>query len=121
MKNKKIILHEIGNRDNFNYYVFDKKQWVMEILDKILWEIFEIELLYIPGKKKVNIEKFTDDHHNDYGKKGRLDIFYGKNKMYVTIICPEESRLKFNEELGKISIMPKPKKIKKKKFVKFKK
>lgn len=112
---KKIILHSIGNQDNFNYYIFDKKQNVMEILSKILFDIFEAEPLYIPGKKKINIEKFTDVHHGDFGKI-RLDIFYGNKKMFVSIHCSENLRLKFNEELFKIAEMPKPIKIKKKRF-----
>lgn len=120
-KIKKIILHSIGNQDNLNFYVFDKKQNVMEILSKILWEIFEFEPLYIPGKKKVNIEKFTDIHHSDYGKgmSSRIDIFYGKKKMFVAIHCSEELRLKFNESLFKYAKMPKPKKIKPKRKVKW--
>jgi hypothetical protein len=116
VKSKKITLHAIGNDENFNYYIFDKKQNVMELLSKILWKIFGIDPLSEDSisKKKINIEKFTDIHFSDSSNKGRLDIFYGNKKMFLSLHCSEKLRLKFNEELSKIAIMPKPKKIKSK-------
>ena len=117
---KKITLHSIGNKGNYNYYIFDKKQKVMDVLSKILWKIFEIDPLSEDNisKKKIDIEKLIDIHRNDYGKKGRLDVFYGSKKIFISIHCSEELRLKLNEVLGKISVMPKSKKIKRKIFTK---
>ena len=117
---KKLILHSIGNSGNFNFYVFDKKQKVAGILDKILGEILDMEMLYplSPKSKKINVERYYDIHQGDFSKNGRLNIFYGKNKMFVAIICSEESRLKFNDALFKYFTMPKPKKIKPKRKIK---
>ena len=126
IKMKKIILHEIGNQGNFNYYVFDKKQSVAENLSIVFYRIFEIDWEFweldtkIPQEKKINITKFTDIHQSLTRKNDLIvDVFYGNKKIYITIICPENLRLKFNEELGKISVMPKPKKIKPKRKIKW--
>ncbi len=116
---KKIILHEIGNQDNFNYYVFDKKSSVAENLSTIFSKIFKINWNFdAPDKKgnyrKFNVNKWTDIHEKiDDGDNSKIDVFYGNKKMYITIICSQKLRLKFNEELGKISVMPKSVKIKK--------
>ena len=120
MKNKKITLHSIGNQDNLNFYVFDKKQKVAEILDEILGEILDMEILHgcLSKDKKINIEKYSDIHQSDFSKNGRIDVFFGNKKMFVTIHCSEKLRLKFNEALFKYTKMPKPIKIKKKKFKK---
>ena len=119
---KKIILYEIGNQGNFNYYVLDKKKDVAENLSALFSDIFEINWNFdAPNKKgnyrKFNVKGWTDIHQtiND-DENPKINIFYGKKRMYVTIICSQKLRLKFNEELGKISIMQKQTKIKKKKF-----
>lgn len=117
---KKIKLHAIGNGENINYYIFDKKQDVAKVLSKIFENIlgifwrFDEEYKAKKGRwriKKINIEKFKDFHENHLGKGNRIDIFYGDKKMFVTIFCSEKLRLKFNVELSKISIMPKIKKF----------
>jgi hypothetical protein len=119
----KIKLHEMGNAGNFNWYVFDKEQQVAEYLAMILgtifntiWEFDSLEKSkngeYL--SKKINIEKYKDYHETiGSNKKGRLDVFYGDKKMFITINCSQKERLKFNEELFKIAEMPKPTKTKK--------
>ena len=120
---KKIILHEIGNDGNFNHYIFDKKQNVIEILLKIFLMDFDIyDIFETPDKKgnyqKINVKKLTDIHQGSVNEKLSIDIFYGKNKMFVAIVCSEKSRLKFNESLFKYFTMPKSKKIKSKRKIK---
>lgn len=119
---KKITLHAIGNDGNFNYYIFDKKQEVMEILARFFNEIFdaywELEETYTskknkPKLKKINIEKYKDKHWGERCKSDtRIDVYFGDKKMFVTIHCPEKLRLKFNESLGALVKIPKPRKIK---------
>ena len=123
---KKLKLRAIGNYGNFNFYIFDKKQDVAEVLSKIFKNVLGIfwrfNEEYKDKKekwrtKKINIEKHKDFHEKVCsGKRNRIDIFYGDKKMFIVIYSNEELRLKFNEELGKISFMPKPVKIKKKKL-----
>ena len=125
---KKIKLYSIGNEGNFNYYIFDKKEEVIEELGKTLREIFGI---YISShesyedkkgkwkERKINFERRRDFHEvigYKINNKPRVDMFYGSKKIFVTIICSQKERLKFNEELEKVSLMPKPKKLEAKKI-----
>ena len=104
----KIILHAIGNDKNFNYYIFDKKQKVADVLSKIITGVFENYWDFIDGKIKKNIEKLKDTHES-FGEceDSRVDVFYGNKKMFLTINCDEKLRIKFNEELFKIAKIPK--------------
>src|SRR3989344_7638178 len=111
---KKLVLHSIGNEDNFSYYVFDKKQEVAEKLSLVFGKIFirvdyELNEDYDEKKgeyvyRKRGIEKYKDVHENVssfhiFGS--RIDIFYGNKKMFVAIVCSPKLRVKFNEELLK--------------------
>ena len=113
----KFKLYSIGNEGNFSYYVLDKKQEVFNILKKIFLLDFNIDwsLCHCDSEenKKINIEKYTDIHEGDGDEKVQIDIFYGKNRMYLTLICPSRFKIKFNEALFKYVEMPKPIKIKK--------
>lgn len=111
MKNK-IKLHGTGNYGDFNFYIFDKKNYVAEVLSKIFektlnnkWERYNEE-----RNKKENIEKYKDIHQNlGFGGISRIDIFYGNKKMFITIHCSKQLRLKFNMALFKVAKMPKTK------------
>ena len=122
---KEIKLYGIGNEENFNYYIFDKKQKVAEWLSMILHEILGIyfEFDNLENKKgqktlkKINIEKYKDYHESINSDKGkRVDIFYGNKKMFITLICSKSERLKFNEKLFETAEMLEVKKIKRKEF-----
>ena len=118
---KKIKLHAIGNSGNYNYYIFDKKQEVLDILNKIFAMDFDLNLITnydnVAKNKKMNdVKRRTDTHFSDYNEKIRVDFFYGKKKIYLTLVCSENIRLKFNESLFKYFTVLKPIKIKKKKF-----
>jgi hypothetical protein len=118
---KKIKLYSIGNQENYNYYILDKKQEVIEILSRLIGTIFKLNFdLYEDydnkkdkwERKKINFEA-KKDIHQGIGNDPRIDIFYGDKKIYLTINSSWKLRLKFNEELFKISSMPKEKKLKK--------
>jgi hypothetical protein len=123
MVNKKIKLYSIGNEENFNYYEFDKTNRVIKILSKIFSELFKTDIHIYQGyenkkgkwvDKKINFEKRKDFHEvisYKIDNKPRIDIFYGNKKMFITINCTDKEKLKFNDALGKSSIMPKPKKL----------
>lgn len=119
---KKIKLHAIGNDENFNYYIFDKKNEVIVVLNKLFNKIFKSGLQsYIDyedkkgnwSKKKRNFEEEKESHESVGLINRRIDIFYGDKKIFIAIHCQQKLRLKFNEELAKISTMPEPKKEKK--------
>lgn len=130
---RKIKLHAIGNDEDFNYYLFDKKNEVIVILNKLFKKILKLGLNFSESyedkkgnlkERERNFEKEKDSHEGIsiigrpmniitrkrlHGKSERIDIFYGDKKIFVAIHCPQKLRLKFNEELEKISTMPEPK------------
>jgi hypothetical protein len=116
-KMKNIKLYSIGNEKNYNYYIFDKKNYVIEILEKILNRTTDLKLYLHEvdknyNQRKINFEK-TKEHHShiiNLKNKTRLDIFYGTKKIFLILHCTLSTRKKFNEELEKISYMPKPSK-----------
>jgi hypothetical protein len=119
---KKIKLYGIGNFEKFNYYIFDKKQEVVEIISKLLYNTLGLRLDLHEEKedgkniiqKEINFEKLDDEHQEIWaiGKNERADIFYGNKKIFLSIYCSLKFRAKFNERLKEISLMLKPKKFK---------
>jgi len=103
---KKLILHSIGNNGNYNFYVFDKKKSVVENLSTLFSDIFEINWNFEINYKKINRRTDLNECVSDVHDR-RIYIFYGDKKMFVTIICSEKSRLKFNDALLKYFTMPK--------------
>ena len=118
VKIRKFKLYGIGNYENFNYYIFDKKQEILKELSKIFDKVFGIYWEFADytytKPRKINYEKKQDYHEAMIGKKSRVDIYFGDKKMFVAIYCPHKLRLKFNLELSFITCMPKPKKFKEK-------
>lgn len=109
-KEKKIKLYSIGNAENFNYYIFDKKEEVIERLMIIFSKISMVDwhLHDRDTNKKRNVNKLKDIHEMEgVDKKFRVDVFYGDKKMFVIVHCSQKDRLIFNEELAKISQMVK--------------
>ena len=113
-----MVLKGIGNYQNFNYYIFKKDKKLLETLDGLFKKVFDMytELSYDEIEdKRTDIFKLKDKHHSDMSNKGAgITIFYGDKEIYLTIICNNSMRLKFNEALGKIAEMPKPKKLREK-------
>lgn len=126
MGNRKIILHSIGNYEDFNYYIFDKKKETHVILNKLFKDIFNCpwnlrdELIDRKGNSSlinIDITKKKDIHEkivNRLNKNIRIDFYYGYKRIFVSIHCDKNLRTKFNVELAKISTMPKLKLHKKK-------
>ena len=120
---KKFTLHAIGNEENFNYYIFDKKQEVVEKLSEIFSKALKVNLPtyedYEDKKghckaKKIYFEKIKDEHHQIRRSNVniRADLFLGYKKIFLTLVCSNKDRLKFNEQLFKFFNMPKPEKFK---------
>lgn len=127
---KKLKLYGIGNTDKFNYYEFDKKYIVLKALEKIFRKVFKIQIILYNEKQdrygkwhseKINLKKNIDTHYGYENGKVRIDIFYGIKKMFVTIICSQKLRTKFNEALGEVSEMPEETIIKSKRRKRIKK
>ncbi len=115
---KKIKLYAIGNEGKYNYYIFEKKQEMFESIAELILKVFSLDIPFYriyeqKGKtirKKRDFEKMNDYHESFDHDKKRIDVFYGRKRVFLTILCPLNLREEFNEELGKISYMPKDKK-----------
>lgn len=114
---KKLVLLGIGNYQNFNYYIFKKDKMLLKTLDGLFKKVFDMRthLSYDEiEENKIDIFKLKDKHHSDISTKVGINIFYGDKEIYLTIICNNAMRLKFNNTIEKITKMPRPKKLKKK-------
>lgn len=96
---------------NVSYYIFEEDNSFLEWFGELLEEVLDIG----EGKQKAKfntqtiegegeeLEKFSEkeinkmiDVHEKYENKGeRADVFYGKEKVYVTLRKSKEIRAKF--------------------------
>lgn len=101
---------------NISYYIFEKDKSFLDWLGKLLVEVFEISGGEQRAKFNVetieegeDIEKFYEkeidkmiDIHEKYENKGeRVDVFYGKDRVYVTLRKSREIRKKFAKFIKK--------------------
>jgi|TARA_B100001964_G_C13973329_1_gene482899 regulator of extracellular matrix RemA (YlzA/DUF370 family) len=121
----KMKLLGIGNVKNFNYYTFEKKQGILKFLRDVLGVLnLKFELVYEDENYKRTKRTLKDcvDRHESIDSmlrhKTRADIFYGKDKVFLMVHCPEKLREKFNAKVGKLTMMPKVKLIRKSKVFK---
>jgi len=124
-KPAKIKLLGIGNVGSYNYYIFEKKQEILKFFCNVLGVLgLEFEL-YIEDKDYNRTKRLVKKHidaHEVVGTmaihKARADIFYGKDKVFLMVHCSKVLREKFNDKVGKLSVMPKVKLVKKSKVFK---
>ena len=123
MKSSKIKLYGLGNEDNFSYYTFEKTKKAHKVLESLFKKIFDInwslikEVIYGDKEKtkliKVDISKNADFHEKIQEglshkiEENRIDVFYGKDKMFLVIHCPISKRKEFNKKIKNKVIMPK--------------
>ena len=103
---------------NVSYYVFEKDDVFLDWLSKLLIEVFGIQdgeerAKFIIKRKDTEEGDWMDDEvyvkeiskmidvHEKYENKGyenkgeRVDVFYGKDRVYVTLRKSKEIRKKF--------------------------
>ncbi len=104
---------------NISYYIFEKDNSFLDWLSKLLVEVFEIQngeqqAKFIIKRKDTEegdwiedeiyikeISKMIDLHEKYQNKGERVDIFYGKNRVYVTLKKSKEIRKKFTNFIKK--------------------
>ncbi len=105
----------IKGEHNISYYIFEKDDSFLEWLGKLLVDVFEIEngekqakfimgISEDEGEEVYNKKLLNEmiDVHEKYGEKeDRIDIFYGKNRVYVTLKKSKEIRKKFTDFVKK--------------------
>jgi hypothetical protein len=112
---KKIKVLGIGNKEEFNWIIVKKDKDFFEWLNKVLTESFgsispDIDFYdQITVKDKVvtrkkKIEDYTDLHeYYDAEGNTRMGLFYGKEKVFMTVFTSLKNRKKLMENLEKFS------------------
>ena len=102
----------VGNQENFNYIIVNKNKTFFEWLAKLLWDSFEIgdvEIYesYTKNKKlttrKKQIKNYIDIHESYDNGNINLNVFYGKDKVFITFNASLEQRRRFIKNLDKSS------------------
>ena len=104
---------------NISYYIFEKDKTFLDWLSKLLVEVFEIQdreeqAKFIIKRKDTEEGDWIEDEifikeinkmidlHEEYENKGeRIDVFYGKNRVYVTLRKSRKIRKKFADFVRK--------------------
>ena len=104
---------------NISYYIFEKDETFLDWLSRLLVEVFEIhdgeqQAKFIVKRKDIEeddliedeiyikeINKMIDLHEEYQNKKERVDVFYGKNRIYITLRKSKEIRKKFADFVKK--------------------
>lgn len=115
---KKSKIYAAGNENlkgefNISYYILEKDEKFFDWLVLLLKDVFEIkgaehqakfwieneydEADNIMGEKLIakDIKKLIDYHEKYYNKGERVDIFYGKERVFVMLRKSREIRKKF--------------------------
>lgn len=124
----KIKLCGVGNQGKFNHFIIQKKQESFELLRMIMkpLEIIPYGLDYdeytnkkgIPKIRKYKINKMIDKYAKFESKKARVEIFFGKNKIFVSIFTSFKNREKIMDVIQKNTTWVKRKIIPNKRHIK---
>lgn len=115
-KIKKTIIFGIGNHENVNYLIVEKRKDFLEFINRLFASIdnkinMEYYLTdYTKGKikeTKINVLKYTDYHESRQSSKIKLDIFYGKRRIFLTIQTSESTRSKLMNKLEDLATFTK--------------
>ena len=118
---RKAKICAVGNEGRFNYIILDKNKDFFDWLALLLFEsfgVYDVQKYEAADKKgnwvtrKKQIRNFTDKHESYTSKKARVDVFYGKKKVFIAFNTSLSGRAKFMEVLNKISVWKKPEKSK---------
>jgi|TARA_Y100000310_G_C20134621_1_gene557418 hypothetical protein len=121
---KKIKIYGAGNEGKFNYVIISRNKDFFSWLSKLLFKSFKIkdaEFYEFVNKKdewitrKKQLKNFIDRHESYLPKGSRIDIFYGKEKIFLVLNTSLRERRKFMKNLNELSIWVKPPKTKQKK------
>jgi hypothetical protein len=128
----KAKIYATGNENiknaNISYYVLEKDKYFLDWLSKLLRNILDLDsekakFILIPGdtNKSNSQDKIYEkevkkmiDIHEKYGEGNeRADIFYGKNKVFLTIRTSKDKRKKLSDFIRKTKSWVNIKKTKK--------
>lgn len=121
---KKPTIYATGNENvkgdyNVSYYIVEKDDSFLDWLERLLIEVLGINPADVNVKfifKEINgedgfpigqevyakeIKKMVDVHEKYGDKEDRVDLFYGKDRVYVTFRKSRETREKFGKFVRK--------------------
>jgi len=108
---KKMTILGMGNQDKYSYFIVKKEkgflEWVSKIYSGTGTSVSDDVFLYevdtpdgIVTRKKRDIMKLIDIHQAySTEESGRLDVFYGKNKVFLTLYASLDIRKRFIKHL----------------------
>ena len=112
---RKINVLGLGNQEEINWIIVKKEDGFFEWLNKILIETFgsvspDVEYEETSSKKdkvitrKMKIEDCTDIHeYYDAEDNSRIDVFYGKEKVFIMVFTSLKNRKNLIKNLDKFS------------------
>lgn len=92
---ERINIIGMGNYNNFNYLIIKKHENFSEIFTKVLESSFKYPPSIHSGGLEVanrNINKHIDQHESIDIENTRIDLFYGKEVIFLTFICSAKKR-----------------------------
>lgn len=104
----------IANRGEFNYIMVRKNKDFFSWLRKVMYNSFEgVPDLGVKewtdkegnlNTQKKKIDKCVDEHEShECGDETKIDIFYGKEKVFIIVITSLQKRKKLMNNLDKYS------------------
>ncbi len=109
---KKVKIHGIGNQEEFNYLIIKKDKNFFEFLEQWIAESFPNKYTIETttherskdGKlKKINPKRYKDVHETYRDEDLRIDAFFGKTKIFLTIYTPLKNRKKLMQKIEKFA------------------
>jgi hypothetical protein len=116
---KKVKILGVGNQGKFNYLILEKNNDFLKWLSAILLTGLGIndDVMYYEYvnkskriRRKKNIMRMIDEHESYQDEKSMVEVFYGKNKVFMSIYTSLENRKKLMDELYHLSVWKKPSK-----------
>jgi hypothetical protein len=114
---RKLTLCGIGNTGNYNHIIVRYRPNFFIWLDTIVSAAgfpTDSDMRYyhgITGRQRI----FTDRHMSYYdegAKDGiKMDLFFGKKKVFIVLLCNQEKRHMFTKSLMQHTISARPKRI----------
>jgi len=102
----KLIITATGDIDNHTYVIFNKKREFFEIFSNILLEVSKLEPLrtrYSFSSEETILDKDIKAYVDVYERinigKAKLELSYGKNKVFLSINAPLNLRNKIMKSI----------------------
>lgn len=114
IKMTKLKLLGIGKSEKHNYYIFKKEQeffiLIRDLLQKLAYPKYVWDVFGRPIDKRFNepeyygeedIKKYSDDYCCFNGNGYYVEIFFGKEKVFLIIISENDKQKELSEFINK--------------------